>query len=103
MAQDHPVHSAVALLLTVMAVMLVACLLDGDTLHHDSPGLGPPAGQWRRTVDGWELADHWHQHRREDTSYRIAGLHPLVLAMVMPVVSLTALLLFPPRIRRPVT
>jgi len=103
MAQDRSVHSVVPILVTVVAVLLVACLLDGDTLHHNFPGLGPPAGQWRRTVVGWELVDHWHQHRQDDTGYRIARLHPLAAAMVIPLVSLAALSLFPPRIRRLVT
>jgi hypothetical protein len=55
----------------------------------DSVGEGPvvtPAGQWVRTVDGWERTDSWNS-----PGLFVPRLHPLVVAAGQGLVSVMAL------------
>ena len=47
-----------------------------------------PAGQWVRTVDGWERTELWHAR-----DLHVPRLHPLVVAAGQGLVSVTALVL----------
>jgi len=74
--------------------MLAACLMDGDTIHTESQGSRQVSQSWRRTVDGWELANRWYVKEN-----RVAQLHPLVPAALLALISIAGLLVFPPAIR----
>ena len=91
-------HLVVRILLTVIAAMWIACLVEGDILQQTQTESNPHYGgqRWRRTVDGWEHIDLQDlQSHRKNAFTRFSNLHPFVPALLLALVSVGALLAFP--------
>jgi hypothetical protein len=50
---------------------------------------------WRRTADGWERVSDWERPPPREPS--LAAVHPILVAALLLMLSLAALLAFPPR------
>jgi hypothetical protein len=73
----------------ILGITLLLLGLGNLSCHLQEPlGAGPdvPAGQWVRTVDGWERTELWHA-----PPLHVPSLHPLVVAAGQALISVMGL------------